>query len=168
MINYKIRKIKLKRFYLPGEMYFITCVTENREKIFKEDKNVRILLSVIKYYKEKYEFNIAAYCILPDHFHCLVVPSKKANISMIMKGIKGYSTRLINKTNNANGSLWQHQFLDHIIRADEDYHSHIDYIHENPKKHRIVDETKKYKWSSYHVYYEEEHELNSCLQVDKI
>jgi putative transposase len=174
--TYKTRKIELKRFYLPGTAYFITCVTENRQKLFANEVNVQILLGVMEHYRKEYGFRISSYCILPDHFHCLVIPSGEAEISKIMKGIKGCSARVINHATGRCGKVWQHQFLDHVVRAKEDYRSHVDYVHNNPQKHGIVDEIRKYRWSSYHDYYGDQHELNSfilsqvegCLQVDRL
>jgi len=165
MKGYKTRKIELRRFTLPRRLYFITSVTENRKKVFKRKHNIKALLDTFKYYKEKYSFAIIAYCILPDHFHWLIIPSEKVNASEIMKGVKGYSTRKINCINHWNGRLWQHQFLDHIIRKDDDYKRHINYIHNNPLKHGLVEDIKSYPWSSYWNYYSGDDRL---LKVDKL
>ncbi|MEA3431302.1 MAG: transposase [candidate division WOR-3 bacterium] len=165
MKGYRTQKVELKRFNFSRRLYFITSVTENRKKVFETEHNIKLLLDTFRYYKEKYSFDIVAYCILPDHFHWLVIPSEKADISQIMKGVKGFSTRKINQINHWNGRLWQHQFLDHIIRKDEDYRKHINYIHNNPVKHGLVEDIGLYPWSSYRNYYLEDYSL---LKVDKL
>ena len=157
--------MELKRFYLSNRLYFITNVTENRKDTFSSEVNIKMLLNIFDFYRKKYEFKIVAYCILPDHFHCLVIPSGKADVSKIMKGIKAYSAKEINRLNGWKGELWQHQFLDHIIRQDEDYRSHIDYIHKNPVKHGLVKSAEEYQWSSYRNYYLDD---NTIFKVDKI
>ena len=48
--------------------------------------------------------------------------------------------------------VWQHQFLDHVVRNTEDYRVHIEYIHNNPVKHGLCKEAGEYKWSSYRYY----------------
>jgi len=150
---------------MPYHLYFITAVTEEREPFLKDSDNIKILLATFKKYREEYQFKIVAFCILPDHFHWLIVPSTKANISKIMKAVKGYSSIFINIQNHRYGRLWQHQFLDHIVRKDEDYKNHIDYIHKNPIKHGLVQNIADYPWSSYNSYYGENNEV---FKIDEI
>ncbi|MCK4909631.1 MAG: transposase [Planctomycetes bacterium] len=168
MKNYQTKKIELKRFYLPNRQYFMTCVTENRQPTFNNKKNISLLLNAFNIYRQKYQFKILAYCILPNHLHWLIIPTEQYNISQIMKAIKAYSTKQINKIRGWNGPLWQHQFLDHIIRKEEDYKSHIDYIHKNPFKHNLVSalaDLSQYKWSSYQNYYLDN---ETTFLIDKI
>lgn len=103
-------------------------------------------------------------------------------ISHFMKGVKGKSAREINRlrmvktdetravnigtvetvpTNPNVGTdssvpvstrVWQHQFLDHVVRNTEDYRAHVEYIHNNPVKHGLCKEAGEYKWSSYRYY----------------
>jgi len=160
MIKYSTRKVELKRFYVPDNMYFVTSVTENRKHIFSDKKNIKILLYAFNEYRYKYLYKIIAYVILPDHFHWLIIPDEKANISKIMKAVKGYTAKKIGA-----GKLWQHQFLDHCIRKKEDYKIHIDYIHKNPVKHGLISEISEYKWSSFRNY---QFDDDSIIKIDKI
>ncbi len=155
----------LKRFDLPCRLYFVTSVTENRRCVFEIEQHIKILLDTFNYYRKNYSFDIVAYCILLNHFHWLIIPSDTANISKIMKGIKGYSSKKINQLNGWSGKVWQHQFLDHIIKKEEDYRRHINYIHNNPVKHGLVESASLYPWSSYRNYYLGD---NSLLEVDKL
>jgi len=162
---YKTKRIELKRFYLPNYLYFVTSVIENRRKIFTDNVNINMLLNSFDYYRKEQGFKIVAFCILLDHFHWLIIPSERADISQIMKSVHGFSARKINKENNQCGKLWQHQFLDHIIRKDEDYKQHIYYIHNNPVKHGLVKEPKDYLWSSYRNYYLDD---DSLFRIDRL
>jgi len=159
MSQYPIRKVELKRFYIPYRIYFITTVTQNKEPIFSSKQNIEILLEAFSLYRGKYNYKIIAYVILPTHFHWLIIPSEKADISIIMKSVKGYTAKKIGK------KIWQHQFLDHCLRTTEDYKNHIDYIHNNPVKHGLVDNPSDYIWSSFRNYYLDD---NSVFKIDKI
>lgn len=162
---YKTRRIELKRFYLPNYLYFVTSVIESRRKIFANNVNINVLLDSFCHYRKEQGFKIVAFCILPDHFHWLIIPAKRTDISQIMKSVRGFSARKINKESNQCGRLWQHQFLDHIIRKDEDYKQHIYYIHNNPVKHGLVEEAEDYPWSSYRNYYLDD---DSLFRIDKL
>lgn len=161
----EVKGIRLKRFYLPNYLYFVTSVTQNKRKIFSDESNIRILLESLDLYRKKYSYKVIAYCVLPDHFHALIMPSEKANISKIMKGVKGYSSKQINSKKNWEGRIWQHQFLDHVITRNEDYKAHIDYIHNNPLKHNLVENLDDHRWSSYRNYFLED---DTVFKIDKM
>lgn len=50
--------------------------------------------------------------------------------------------------------IW-YQYIDHMIRNEEDYYRHLNYIHQNPIKHGLVKRMSKYKWSSIHEFIKE-------------
>ena len=153
MKGYKDRKVELKRFHVAGSLYFITSVVENHEPVFVDENCVRPLLSALNEYAKKCYVQIIAFVVLPDHLHLLICPkSQNPTISAFMKSVKGRSAIEINKIKGRKGRLWQHQFIDHIIRSNEDYRSHIEYIHYNPIKHGLCDNPEDYRWSSYRFY----------------
>ena len=53
---------------------------------------------------------------------------------------------------HANGeyALWQRRFWEHTIRDDRDFERHVDYVHFNPVKHRLVARVRDWSHSSFH------------------
>lgn len=49
-------------------------------------------------------------------------------------------------------ALWQRRFWEHLIRDDEDFKAHIEYIHFNPVKHGLVTTPRDWEFSSFHKY----------------
>jgi len=45
--------------------------------------------------------------------------------------------------------VWQSRFWEHCIRDDDDLARHIDYIHFNPVKHRLVDDPDGWAYSTW-------------------
>ncbi|MBI3365048.1 MAG: transposase, partial [Ignavibacteriae bacterium] len=41
---------------------------------------------------------------------------------------------------------WQKSFRDHIIRSEEDFHKHLNYIYGNAVKHELASEPEDWKW----------------------
>jgi putative transposase len=153
MKGYVSRKVELKRFYLTDHLYFITSVTENHEPIFVNGNCAQILLRILNHYCKKCSVETIAFVLLPDHVHLLTSPkSQRYNISDFMKFVKGKSAIEINNLIGRKGRLWQHQFLDHVVRSREDCRLHIEYIHNHPIKHRLCDKPEDYRWSSYRYY----------------
>ena len=81
------------------------------------------------------------YVIMPNHIH-IIISIESANFSGAsgsplptnskLSQYIGTLKRFCNKQIGAN--IWQTGFYDHIIRDEEDYLNHIQYIDENPKK----------------------------------
>ena len=141
-----------RRYYLPGHPVFITNVTFDRKKILTEAENLHLLWDTLFAVKARYEFNLNAYVILPDHFHWIItIPGESLNFSKIMLNFKWNYSMNYKKLNRQNREIhiWQRGFWDHIIRDEKDYRNHLDYIHWNPVKHGYVENPSEWEWSSF-------------------
>ena len=80
---------------------------------------------------------------------------RDADISKIMQSIKlRFTRRYIKHATDTPVSLWQRRFWDHIIRDEDDFQRHLDYIHYNPVKHGVVKSANEYIFSSFRAYVE--------------
>ncbi len=139
---------KLKRYFIPGQTYFVTAVFHRRKRIpsslFASPYQSMIRMA------EKYDSLISAWVILPDHIHFLVTPPANILDRLIhdMKLSFGATYRKILKI--SSGRFWQRRYWDHVIRDQADMNRHIDYIHYNPVKHGYVRNPFGWSYSSIH------------------
>ena len=49
-------------------------------------------------------------------------------------------------------AVWQRRFWEHLIRDDNDYLRHVEYIHYNPVKHGHAKAPGDWEYSSFHKY----------------
>jgi len=47
------------------------------------------------------------------------------------------------------GAFWQERFYDHVMRNDNDFGRHLDYVHFNPVKHGYALCAADYRWSTF-------------------
>ena len=52
--------------------------------------------------------------------------------------------------------IWQRRFWEHLIKDEEDYKNHLDYIHYNPVKHGYVRRAIDWRYSSFHLWLKRE------------
>ena len=117
---------------------------------------------------EKYPFQLVACCLLPEHLHCIwTLPEHDADYSIRWQGIKGLFSREYKKKMNLEteitdslkkkreAGIWQRRFWEHTLVTQEDYNTHVDYIHYNPVKHGLVKHVRDWPWSSFHRYVKE-------------
>jgi putative transposase len=46
--------------------------------------------------------------------------------------------------------IWQRRYWEHLIRNEQDYAFHMDYIHINPVKHNLVVQVRDWPYSTFH------------------
>ncbi len=77
---------------------------------------------------------IAAYCLMPNHFHLLVRELQEGGISKFMQKLTTGYTMYFNKKNDRNGSLFQGKFKATHVADDRYLRYLVSYIHLNPVK----------------------------------
>jgi putative transposase len=136
----------LRRYYAEGQLYFVTCVTYNRQPILVENIDL-FWLAVDKFKGESPEF-LMAWAILPDHFHMLLCPDR-LNLSEFMQRTKlSFASNYRKRFGLKAGRTWQLRFWDHVIRDEADFKKRMDYIHDNPRKHGMTQTRESYPHSS--------------------
>ena len=119
----------------PNDEYNISRIMQSLKKSFSRDCNnfIRYAHNVGEIHESRlrgkqYSFKKDEYFQIPDY--------------------KKYLNN-IHKFNNQPNFQWHQSYHDHIIRNEEDFRRHIEYIWYNPEKHGIIQNWQNYKYSSY-------------------
>ena len=152
-----------RRWFVPGGMFFFTVVTYDRRPILTTDAGRRLLRSAIMTIREDRPFELFASVLLPDHWHLVMqMPTGDADYSTRMKRIKeefskswleaGLPEAKVTPAQEKKGerAIWQPRFWEHTIQDEHDLERCTDYIHWNPRKHRLVRRVRDWPWSSFH------------------
>lgn len=65
---------KLRRYLEPGASYYVTSVTNRREKIFLSPKVCKLFIVTMEFYKYYLDYKLYAFVVMPDHFHAIIEP----------------------------------------------------------------------------------------------
>lgn len=133
----------LRRYNIKNADYFITVVTYQREPVLHLDINL--------FWQSWNLVKPKAWVVLPDHCHFLLNCGELPISDMIHRFKIQYSRLFRNKFRP--GRVWQNRFWDHLIRDQDDYNVHLDYIHYNPVKHGFINDPFVYHFSSLDEYY---------------
>ncbi|MDP8230619.1 MAG: transposase [Candidatus Gorgyraea atricola] len=157
---------RLKRYFEEGYPYLITTATFNRKPIFRDERNCKILLATIEFFKLVLDYKLFAYCLMPDHLHLIIQTYGIYNISYIMKMIKGNFARKYNKMLSTQGKVWQDRFYDTGLRNHDVLLQKIEYIHNNPVRAKLTTTPDEYPFSSYNYYFGNNY--SGIPEIDKI
>lgn len=95
-----------------------------------KQENTRKIVDESLHYLDNRLYRLIAYVVMPNHVHLLIVPA--ADLSYIMQNLKRYTSIRINKLLGTNGSLWQKEYFDHLVRSRRSFNDILDYIQNNP------------------------------------
>jgi putative transposase len=148
-----------RRNRLQGGTYFFTVTLAERQSSALVDQ-IGALRAAFRVAKRERPFIIDAIVVLPDHLHViLTLPQGDADFAGRWRRIKGhFSSQLLAAGiaiwRHANGelALWQRRYWEHTIRDEQDFVRHVDYVHYNPVKHRLVTRVREWPHSSFHLY----------------
>ena len=140
-----------RRLREPGGTYFFTVVTFDRQPILTTLQSRGILRFAWKDVQTRHPFETVAVCLLPDHLHTIwKLPEGDMDYPMRWKEIKRIFTREYlrqvgeggkrnaSRVKQGEAAIWQRRYWEHTFEDEEDLNTHIDYIHFNPVKHRLV------------------------------
>ena len=93
---------------------------------------------------DRRNYSLIAATVMPDHVHLLLRPDRGADLSQIMKGIKGVSARLLNTLRGQRGSLWQDESWDRIVRDQAELDEKLAYMLDNPVRKGLTQDPREW------------------------
>lgn len=151
--------VQYRRNFVPGGTYFFTVALADRTSSALVD-HIDALRNAFRVARKERPFTIDAIVILPDHLHALwTLPPDDADFSSRWQRIKAaFTHRLVaagmpvERRGKDEYAIWQRRFWEHTIRDETDFERHVDYVHFNPVKHRLVSRVCDWPHSSFHAY----------------
>ena len=152
-----------------GQFYHIYNRAVGDQSLFKSDQNFVYFLNKYNHYLSGI-VDTYAYCLLSNHFHLLIRVKELKEIAIVrelqkqrhaenesihtlvahqlQRFFQSYAMAF-NKQQQRNGTLFQTPFKRALITDDTYFTQIIYYIHANPQNHNLIDDFRKWKWSSY-------------------
>jgi REP element-mobilizing transposase RayT len=78
---------------------------------------------------QRYELDY--WVIMPNHVHVLVMPVPPHSLSAILHSWKSFTSHKLNKLLGRDGTLWQKESFDHVVRSEPQLTKLRGYIVEN-------------------------------------
>jgi putative transposase len=146
-----------RRLRVPGGCYFFTVNLRDRDSRLLIER-ISLLRECVRTARRTAPFHIDSWVVLPDHMHCVwTLPEGDADFPARWLLIKKEFSKALPRTEvrspvmQARGDrgIWLPRYWEHMIRDANDYARHMDYVHYNPVKHRLVDHPGNWLHSSF-------------------
>jgi len=128
--------------------HHITQRGNNKETVFFDEEDRKFYLKLLKKYSHQWNFDIWAYCLMPNHVHILAVPRKEESFARGIGATNLVYTQYFNHRYKRSGRLWQNRFFSAIIEKGSYLWYVARYIERNPVRANIIKRAEDYDWSS--------------------
>jgi putative transposase len=139
------------RIEYPGAWYHVMNRGRRKEVIFSDRKDYENFLAVLRESSEMFGVRIAAYCLMPNHYH-LLLQTPFGNLSRAMRHVNGVYTQRYNRRRDIDGQLFRGRYKSVLVEGDSHLLELLRYIHRNPLRAIICTSVEEYPWSSHHGY----------------
>jgi len=126
--------------------YHIVNRGVERRAIYLDDEDHLQFLEIVQESAEVYNFEIYAYCLMPNHYH-LLIKTTQVNLSLLMRQINSRYSIYFNKKYKRVGPLWQGRFKSWYVYDEYYLKSLTKYIEFNPVKAKLSQNIGEFRWS---------------------
>lgn len=139
------------RIEYPGAVYHVVCRGNNRQAVFRDDRDRKRYLEKLSLYCEEKDVELLCYCLLTNHVH-LVLETPNGNLSKMMQAFQTSYTVYFNKCHGRSGHVFEQRYKAFLVDKDNYLLEVSRYVHFNAVAARLVERPAQYRWSSYGAY----------------
>jgi putative transposase len=154
---------RLRRWYGGGDYHFITCSCYHRQPFLGSAARRDLFLKIFEEVRQRYEFVVVGYVVMPEHFHILIGEPDDGNVGLAMQVLKQrVSTQCrakqrgkrgtTNSDNETPPAFWLPRSYDFNVFSGKKIAEKLDYMHRNPVTRGLVESPEQWRWSSYRYY----------------
>jgi putative transposase len=118
-----------------GAFYHVICRGNQRQVIFRTDRDREYYLKQLEQYRRRYDFTVYAYVLMSNHVH-LLIETGKVPLSKVMQGLQPRYTGYYNRKYQKVGHLFQGRYKAILCDRAAYLLELVRYLHLNPGRMR--------------------------------
>ena len=132
-----------------GLIYHVINRGNCKQKVFHKDHDFINFIKLMRDAKERYPIKILAYCLMPNHFHFVLMPDQLNQLSKWMHWLTTAHVRRYHHFYKTTGHIWQGRFKSFIIQDDVHLITVLRYVEGNPVRAGLTLSARDWNWSSH-------------------
>lgn len=129
-----VKGMRQPRFLQEGARYHVTARINRKEMLLDPAATKELFMSTVARARRKYSFRIWNFCIMNNHVHLLIEPSRGESLSAIMRWILGVFAMAWNRRHDMTGHVWGDRFHSRVLPGLWEFRMAFGYIDNNPVK----------------------------------
>ncbi len=139
------------RIDYPGAWHHVMNRSRKDTDLYCDNDDYLMFHDLLQETSAMYHLNVAAYCMMPNHYH-LLVQSSEGNLARCMRHLNGIYTQKFNIRHKCDGTHFRGRYKSVLVQDDSYLLELVRYIHRNPLKADLSKTPGDYKWSSFKGY----------------
>ncbi len=132
--------------------YHVVVKGISSQLLFEEHNDYLKYLEILRFQKEKCDFELFAYCLMSNHIH-LLIRTNSTPLESIFRKINTTYANWFNMKYSHSGPLQDGRYYSEPVNSLDYFLSALRYIHRNPVNANLEKSVGlKYPWNSYHAY----------------
>jgi len=133
-----------------GVAYHVLNRRVGRLPLFEKPSDYSAFENVLYEAHKRTGSRIAAYCLMPNHWHLLLWPRNDGELSEVMHWVTMTHTQRwhAHRRSSGTGPVYQGRFKSFPVQTDEHFITVARYVERNALRAKLVDRAEEWQWSS--------------------
>jgi putative transposase len=136
------------RASLANYCYHVFNRGNRRAEVFHKPDDYEAFVALLAEAGRRVPMRVLAYCVMPDHFHLVLRPTRDGDLSRWMQWLMTAHVRRYHRLNDSDGHVWQGRFKAFPIQEDDHLLTVLRYVESNPLRAGLVPRAEDWSWSS--------------------
>ncbi|MFP4381978.1 MAG: REP-associated tyrosine transposase [Candidatus Sumerlaeia bacterium] len=135
--------------FVPEAAYIVTAGTHDKALFFNTNSKLDFLLRSLFDEAEHFRWQLQAWAVMANHYHFIAQASTNAEtLSGFIGSLHSKTARWLNQQDKTPGRKVWFQYWDTCLTYEKSYLARLNYVHNNPAKHGLVENAENYPWCS--------------------
>jgi putative transposase len=131
-----------------GLCYHVINRGNGRRQVFHKDGDYYAFVKPLGHACVEVPVEVLGYCLMPNHFHLVVIPHEDGDLSAWMHWLQNMHVRRYHQHYHSRGHIWQGRFRAFVIEEDVHLLTVLRYVERNPLRANLVARAEQWLWSS--------------------
>jgi putative transposase len=141
---------RIARYAPKGLIYHALNRAVARLPLFQKEADYEAFERVIEEAHQKFPIEIFSYCVMPNHWHFVLRPTKDGQLTAFLRAVAHTHTMRWHAHHHTSGTghLYQGRFKAFPIEDDEHFYTVVRYVERNALHADLVAQAQAWRWSS--------------------
>ncbi|NQT75776.1 MAG: transposase [Candidatus Omnitrophica bacterium] len=140
---------RIERGLVDGFIYHVLNRGNGKQEIFHKDQDYKVFIELMQEAKKKHPVKIFEYCLMPNHFHMVMMVVQAEEFIRYMQWLMTSHVRKYHAHYGSTGHIWQGRYKSFIIQEGGHLLTVLRYVIRNPVRAGLVKSAKEWRWASH-------------------
>jgi putative transposase len=139
---------RLRRAIVANYAYHILNRANRRAEVFHDAADYDAFVALMAKAQSHEPLPILAACLMPNHFHLVVQPTRAHSISQWVHWLCTTHVRHYHAKHSTSGRIWQGPYKACLVQTDQYLLTVMRYVERNALEARLVKRAEDWRWGS--------------------